>query len=212
MDQVHKVTRIGIKYLYYHPPELSGSGKYPFILYLHGAGERGNDLEKLTRQAIPKLIDQGTSFPFIIVSPQCPANVSWKKVNLIAFLDEVLENDSIDVQRLYVTGNSMGGYATWHLACDFHYMFAAVAPICGGGDVSKVSNMKNLPTWVFHGKNDPIVPFQESANMVHALRKAGGDVKFTVYDEVGHDSWTPAYKSPEFYAWFLKHERNKLNR
>ncbi|MCL5280100.1 MAG: prolyl oligopeptidase family serine peptidase [Planctomycetes bacterium] len=205
--------KVSLKYLLYLP---QGYGekkdqKWPLVLFLHGAGERGNDLNLVKKHGPPKLIDQGKEFPFIVVSPQCPISSWWpEQVDaLAALLDEVQSKYAVDADRVYLTGLSMGGFGTWTLATRYPDRFAALAPICGGGDKYLVSRLKSVPVWVFHGAKDPVVPLQASTEMVEALKKAGGDVQFTVYPEAQHDSWTETYDNPKLYEWFLSHRRNE---
>lgn len=200
-------------YLLYLPEDYLTSQKdFPLILFLHGAGERGNDVSKIEIHGPPKLIaKEGKSFPFVIVSPQCPKEDWWtsgKQLDILnAFLDNILENYRIDKDRIYLTGLSMGGYGTWSLAAAHPDRFAAIAPICGGGNTWDARRVANLPVWVFHGAKDQVVPIEKSEIMVAALEKAGGSVEFTVYPEAGHDSWTETYNNPDLYEWFLKHSR-----
>jgi len=124
-------------------------------------------------------------------------------------LDDIVERYRIDEERVYVTGLSMGGFGTWALAGASPERFAAIAPICGGGrrsDARRIAQAK-LPTWVFHGAKDRVVPFEESQHMVDILEKLGGDVKFTVYPKAQHDSWTETYNNPELYTWLLSQRR-----
>jgi predicted peptidase len=188
--------------------------RWPLILFLHGAGERGDDLDLVKKQGIPKVVEQRPDLPFVALSPQCPAYSTWWDLidALTALLDEVVARYAVDTDRLYLTGLSMGGYGTWHLATLYPDRFAAIAPVCGGGIFlygypQRVCVLEQLPVWAFHGALDPAVPVQESETMVEALRACGGDVRFTVYPEVGHDSWTVTYDNPELYTWFLNHSR-----
>jgi predicted peptidase len=137
---------------------------------------------------------------------------------LLALLDEIAAKYAVDTNRVYLTGLSMGGYGTWALGLTYPERFAAIVPICGGGQMigvilssrDKGAALKSLGVWAFHGGKDPVVPLEESQRMVDALKKAGvPDVKLTVYPEAGHDSWTETYKNPELYEWLLKHERRK---
>ena len=203
---------VSLRYLLYLP---KGYGekkeqKWPLILFLHGAGERGDDLEVVKKHGPPKLIEQGKEFPFIIVSPQCPIQTWWTEVldPLVALLDDVQSRYAVDPDRVYVTGLSMGGFGTWALACRHPERFAAIAPICGGGDWFLAERLKNVPVWVFHGAKDPVVPLRESTDMVEALKRVGGNVQLTVYPEAQHDSWTETYNNPKLYEWFLSHRRN----
>ena len=126
---------------------------------------------------------------------------------LDALLNEITENYNIDENRIYVTGLSMGGFGTWALAEKYPHRFAAIAPVCGGGDPAAVPTFSHLPVWVFHGAKDNVVPIDRSEAMVNELKKNGADVQFTVYPEAGHDSWTETYDNPALYEWFLKQRR-----
>ena len=137
--------------------------------------------------------------------PQCPITSGWRPAQLKILIDEITSAHNVDISRLYCTGISMGGYGTWRLACSFPDLFAAILPICGGGDSSKVDKIKHLPIWNFHGEDDDIVPLTESEVMVNALIKIGSNVKHTVYPSVKHDSWTITYDNPEIYKWLLQH-------
>jgi predicted peptidase len=199
-------------YLLYLPKDYGKEAekKWPMILFLHGSGESGSDVEKVKVHGPPKLAAAGKEFPFIIVSPQAPASrIGWQVETLNALLDDIMAKYTVDQDRVYLTGLSMGGFGTWTLAMANPERFAAIAPICGGGDAFRVRRLKDMPIWVFHGAKDPTVPIKASEDMVEALKKAGGDVKFTVYPEAGHDSWTATYDNPELYTWFLEHTRKK---
>jgi len=213
MFQKEITKKVSLKYLLYLP---TGYGekkdqKWPLILFLHGAGERGSDVSLVKKHGPPKLIDQGKEFPFVVVSPQCPTNSWWPEQidALTALLDDVQSKYAVDADRVYLTGLSMGGFGSWALACRYPERFAAVAPICGGGDRYLVSRLKNVPVWVFHGAKDPVVPVQASTDMVEALKKVGGDVQLTIYPEAQHDSWTETYNNPKLYEWFLSHHRGE---
>ena len=198
------------RYLLYLPEEHGQSGgPWPLVLFLHGDGEGGDDLELVKKNGPPKLIAAGKEFPFILVAPQCPSDVWWtgELGFLKALLDSVVAEHDVDEERVYVTGLSMGGYGTWALAMEQPDRFAAIAPICGRGDPERVSLIKHLPIWVFHGAQDNTVPLEASEKMVEALRAAGTEPKFTVYPEAGHDSWTATYDNPEFYEWLLAQRR-----
>jgi predicted peptidase len=210
------VRRIRLNYLLFLPEEHQArpGERWPLILFLHGAGERGDDLELIKVHGIPKIVEQRRDFPFIAVSPQCPdGSWWWRELDaLTGLLDEVLSTLAVDTERIYLTGMSMGGYGTWHLAARHPDRFAALAPICGGGlpydgFPERVCVLKDVPVWAFHGAQDPVVPLQESETMVEALRACGGDVRFTVYPDAEHDSWTQTYETPELYTWFLSHSR-----
>jgi predicted peptidase len=198
------VQKVELSYLLYLPENYNVSEKFPLMLFLHGAGERGEDLEKVKVHGPPKLIEQGKDFPFIVISPQCPEDQWWSITDLDVLLDEIIGEYKVDTDRIYVTGLSMGGFATWDLAIKYPNRFAAIAPVCGGGNSRLVSTLKELPVWAFHGAKDNVVPLKSSQEMVDALEKTDGEVKFTIYPEATHDSWTETYNNPELYEWFLQ--------
>lgn len=199
------------KYLLYLPKEYGSSRRhrFPLILFLHGSGERGDDLERVKAHGPPKLVAQGQEFPFIIVSPQCPLDENWDPDMLIGLLDTITKKYAVDTDRVYLTGLSMGGFGAWRLAAEYPERFAAVAPICGAGNPATAARLKNTPIWAFHGAKDPVVPIKGDQEMVDAVKAAGGDVKFTIYPEAEHDSWTETYNNPELFQWFLQHRRQK---
>lgn len=203
------VVKHTIGYLLYLPKDYEEKQAWPLVLFLHGSGERGDDLEKVKIHGPPKQAAAGREFPFILVAPQCPLNQRWDPLALTALLDDLTSRYKVDQDRIYVTGLSMGGYGTWSLAIHTPDRFAAIAPICGGGDRELAGRLTHLPIWVFHGANDAAVPLARSEEMVAAVKKAGGDAKLTVYPDAGHDSWTETYDNPEFYGWLLKQKRNK---
>jgi predicted peptidase len=206
------VTRtVQVGYLLYLPKDYGRdpAAKWPLMLFLHGAGESGTDLEKVKVHGPPKLLAQGKEFPFIVVSPQCPSPAEWWSTDkLITLLDDICDRYAVDHDRVYLTGLSMGGYGTWALACAQPERFAAIAPICGGGVPYRARSLKGMGVWAFHGAKDEVVPLIESERMVNSLKAAGGDAKLTVYPEAAHDSWTETYNNPELYAWLLSHKRS----
>ena len=197
-----------LEYLLSLPADYGQSRKsWPLVLFLHGSGESGNDLNKVKVHGPPKLVDENGPFPFILVSPQSPGR-GWNPDVLNALLDSVMKKYRVDKDRVYLTGLSMGGYGTWALAAAHPEKFAALAPICGGGDPAEAGKLARLPIWVFHGAKDTTVPPKRSEEMVAALKAAaGGNPRFTLYPEAGHDSWTATYADPEFYKWLLAQKR-----
>ena len=185
--------------------------RWPMILFLHGAGERGSDLKKVKKHGPPKIVEKRKDFPFIVVSPQCPQNEWWtdKIELLINLLDDIVSRYRVDTERIYLTGLSMGGYGTWALAAAYPDRFAAIAPICGGGNRIMAYRLSNVPVWAFHGAKDKVVPLKESEEMVEAINARGGNAKLTVYPDAGHDSWTVTYNNQELYDWFLKHSKSR---
>ena len=203
------ITRkIQCNYLVFLPKDYDQSRKkFPLILFLHGSGERGTDLNKVKKHGLAKIVEQQPDFPCIVVSPQCPDGTWWPTEMLAVLLDEIEKNYRIDKKRIYVTGLSMGGFGTWQLAIENPDRFAAIAPVCGGGNPHLVHKIKHVPVWVFHGAKDDVIPIERSREMVSALRKAGSRPKFTVYPKAKHDSWTPTYENKQLYKWLLKHSR-----
>ncbi len=206
-----------LDYLLWLPRDYDAMRKqWPMILFLHGAGERGTDIWKAATHGPPGRIAQGWECPFIVVTPLCPEGREWETEPLTGLLREIVGKYSVDPRRVYLTGLSMGGYGAWDLGLKFPEKFAAIAPICGGGEYlsvllamrEKPDALKSLPVWAFHGEKDSVVPVVESERMVEFLRKAGvREVKLTVYPGVEHNSWTQTYENPELYEWFLKHSR-----
>ncbi|MDF2720092.1 MAG: phospholipase/Carboxylesterase [Paenibacillus sp.] len=195
-----------------HLPEQYGKQagvKWPLIVFLHGSGERGDDIEKVKIHGIPKIAERDPSFPFIALSPQCPKDSYWniEQDGVMALLDEIVTGYYVDTSRIYLSGLSMGGYGTWKLACDYPDRFAAIAPICGGGDPYRAKALKHTPVWAFHGAKDSVVSIGESEQMVERLKAGGGNVRFTVYPDADHNSWTETYDNPELYEWMLRHSR-----
>jgi len=207
------VKTVKLNYLLYLPKDYGKDKerKFPLIMFLHGAGERGDDINRVKIHGIPKIVEQKEDFPFIAVSPQCP-ETSWWPIEidaLKALLDEIMEKYAVDQDKIYLTGLSMGGYGSWALGIAYPDKFAAIVPICGGGNADKVTVLKNVPIWVFHGAKDGVVKLEESDKMVNALKNAGGNVQFTVYPDADHDSWSATYDNPELYEWLLKQSRKK---
>ena len=171
---------IDLKYLFYLPKDYYNAKKiaWPLILFLHGMGERGNDLELVKIHGIPKIVKTQKDFPFIAVSPQCPTEYVWRDKKMLQAVEslilKIIKNYRIDKTRVYITGLSMGGYGTWALAARRPELFAAAVPICGGGDPATVNVLKNLPIWVFHGGLDKVVLPEESGENGSSTGKRWG--------------------------------------
>jgi predicted peptidase len=212
--------RTKLNYLLFIPEDygMETGRQWPLILFLHGIGERSDELEDLRllrEHGLSMVVEQQPDFPFVVVSPQCPAESYWdyELDGLGALLDEIVADYAVDASRLYLTGLSMGGFGTWQLALRQPERFAAIVPIAGGyeygGDSipENICDLKGLPTWVFHGALDTVVLPEQSEVMVNALRACGGEVHFTLYPDAEHDSWTETYGNAELYAWLLQHSR-----
>ena len=197
---------VSIRYLLYLPEGYGAeSRRWPLVLFLHGSGERGRNLNLVKQHGPPKLVEQGRKFDFILVSPQCPEDESWSSPALCALLDDINAHYAVDQSRVYVTGLSMGGQGTWDLALDYPERFAAIAPICGRSNTLRARRLSKVPVRAYHGAIDNVVPVEESVNMVDALKMCGGKPELVIYPGTGHDSWTQSYDNPELYEWMLKH-------
>ncbi len=206
---MEKQVTQSLQYLLYLPPDYGQdtTKTFPLMLFLHGGGETGNDIELVKKHGPPKLIAEGKDFPFIVLSPQNPENKLWDNAALITLLDEIIATHRVDEKRIYLTGMSRGGYGAWSLAIQNPDKFATLVPICGGGTPNYVDRIKHLPIWVFHGARDKAVPLSNSVEMVEALEQVNGNVKITVYSEASHDAWTRTYNNPELYEWLLKQSK-----
>ncbi len=200
-------SKARIKYLLFLPTDYGKTDKqWPLMLFLHGSGESGDDLSKVKAHGPAKIVETKKDFPFILVSPQSSGR-GWNPEVLNALLDDIVAKYKVDKDRIYLTGLSMGGYGTWALGAAHPERFAALVPICGGGNPADASKLKDIPIWVFHGGKDNTVPLEQSERMVKAIKEAGGNVQFTVYPEAGHDSWTETYNNPKLYTWLLEQKR-----
>jgi len=202
-------SKLGLNYLLYLPLNYDVKEKLPLLLFLHGAGSKGNDLKLIKQIGLPRLIEDGKDFPFIIVSPQCPENEWWttQLTSLEMLINNICENYKVDESKIYVTGLSMGGYGTWAIAIKNPNRFAAIIPICGGGDVENICDIGKLPVWTFHGAKDNVVPISETKNLVDKLKSCGGNVEFTIYPNARHDAWTETYNNDKIYEWLLSQSK-----
>jgi len=207
----HLTTSDGkLSYLSYEPPGWS-EGVRPLVLFLHGAGQRGSDLARVAEHGIPYEIERGKNYPFVAISPQCPSQASWVDLThgLNELLDEVIAKYNLDPRRIYLTGLSMGAFGAWKLAATSPERFAALIPICGGGDPAWAPQLQNLPTWAFHGDRDDVVSVRHTQDMVDALQALGAPIKHTLYPGCGHDSWTQTYENAEVIEWMLGQRRSE---
>ena len=184
----------------------SGDEAWPLILFLHGSGEQGREIERVRVHGPWEYVAEA-ELPVIIAAPQTPWG-GWKAEHLGAFLDTVRARYRVDAKRIYLTGLSMGGKGAYRLAAAQPETFAAVVVICGRSEPEEQAKaLAGLPVWIFHGDRDSIVPIEESEQQVAAIRAAGGEPRYTVYEGVNHISWTQTYNDPELYAWLLKQRR-----
>jgi predicted peptidase len=194
--------------------------KFPLVIFLHGAGERGNDNEVQIRHISELFLDTRNrgKYPCYLLAPQCAKKEWWASFQnkslsktpsrpmqlVIDLIEKTIKEYPIDESRIYITGLSMGGYGTWELIARFPHKFAAAVPVCGGGDPKTASEIKNIPIWAFHGALDKIVAPQETRTMIHALQEAGGKPGFTEYPDIEHNSWINAYREPHLIPWLFE--------
>lgn len=206
-QQTNEQYTRAINYLLYLPDGYQQQDtltKWPLLLFLHGSGERGNDLEKVKQHGPPKLVAQGKKFPFIVISPQTPQqDQKWSSADLNTLLLECKKKYRVDADRIYLTGLSMGGFGTWSLAMEHPEEFAAIVPICGGGDTADIWKLRHTAVWCFHGAKDKNVPVAFSQKMISALQVYNPTAKLTIYPEAEHDSWTTTYNNDSLYKWLL---------
>jgi len=210
-EKVSIIRKITLNFLLWLPSDYKKekSKTFPLLIFLHGSGERGDSLELVKKNGPPSFVENRPDFPFIMVSPQCPAGSRWNTEDLQAMLDQLLAKYRIDHEKIYLTGLSMGGFGTWTWACIYPDQFAAIAPVCGGGDIQFAGELKNVPVWAFHGEADSVVPVKRTVEMVEAVNAKGGSVRMTIYPGVGHDSWINAYNAEELYKWLLLQTKKK---
>lgn len=206
-DQVSR--DVEFDYLLYLPDDFDAAREqtYPLMLFLHGSGERGDDLELVKKNGPPKMAEE-MDLPFIILSPQCPEIIKWEVDKVKVLLDEIIASYPVDTTRVYITGLSMGGYGVWEMITDYPEVFAAAIPVCGFGYPFRLEGIKDMPVWVFHGALDNVIPIDYSLKMVAALKKLEAIVKFTIYPDADHDSWTETYSNPEVYEWLLMQKKS----
>lgn len=217
-------------YAVFVPPGYTPEKAWPLIVFLHGSGERGDDGLHQTEVGIgPALRDRPEQFPAIVLLPQCPRDLFWNVVleHIEAAMARAMEDYNIDPDRVYLTGISMGGYGTWLWGATKTDTFAALMPICGGGHVldisliskkpigrrfgsfeSRVKKLATIPIWTFHGADDDTVPPRCSRQMVEAVNAAGGDVRYTEFEDTGHNSWDKAYAHEEAIRWLFDQRRS----
>lgn len=198
-----------LKYAMRYPDGFDGQKKYPLIICLHGAGYRGDDINRVLVNPYFKETEKFEDFPFVMAAPQCSEDTWFDLWDYLKKLVVRLTSAPfIDSKRVYLMGASMGGYGTWQLAMSMPEYFAAIAPICGGGMYWNAGRLINVPVWAFHGALDATVLPEESRKMVDAVNQKGGSAMLTVYPENSHNAWSDTYSNPELYTWFLQHENS----
>ena len=214
-------------YRFLTPPEITPGKKYPLVLFLHGAGERGNDNTKQLVHGLSEFIkpDNRIDFPCFVIAPQCPAERKWVEVDWTKtehdmpakmsiplnltneLMQQTTKNLPVDINRIYITGLSMGGYGTWDFIQRKPDYFAAAIPVCGGADENYANQLTSLPIWAFHGDKDTAVPLIRTTRMIEAIKQAGGTPTVTIYPGVGHNSWTQTYANREVLKWLFNQRR-----
>ncbi|MFA4851290.1 MAG: prolyl oligopeptidase family serine peptidase [Bacteroidales bacterium] len=204
--------------------------KYPIVLFLHGAGEKGKDNNsQLVNGALNFASPLNRKiFPCYMIVPQCATGYSWVETDwnlpshiqpekpsvylerTMRLLDSLTKKLNIDTNRIYITGLSMGGFGTWDAISRWPWKFAAAVPVCGGGDTAKASLIKDIPIWAFHGDNDKVVMTSRSRDMIAVIKKSGGNPNYTEYPNIGHNVWNKAYTDTEMYLWLFS--QSKENR
>ena len=198
----------GYQYLLFMPRAADDKRIWPAMVFLHGSGERGDEIDRVKNHGPPKHAGLDPDFPFILISPQLPSGEDWDIGKLEAILDHALDTLPIDPSRLYLTGLSRGGHATWRWGAHSPDRFAALAPVAGTGDPESACRLVDTPVWALHGDRDDVVPPEGSFVMARAIRKCGGRLsRLTIYPDLGHNAWDPAYADPALYLWLLSQRR-----
>jgi predicted peptidase len=210
------------------PAKVEAGQKYPLVIFLHGAGERGSDNANQLKY-FPQWISEPANrekYPAYVLAPQCPADRIWGTMHwgsgktgfddkpsdemtaTLAVMAQLIKDEAVDPDRVYITGLSMGGFGTWEFATRRPELFAAAAPVCGGGDKNNVKPLVGLPLWAWHGDADGAVNVERSREMIAAIKAAGGSPKYTELPKVGHDSWNQAYNGPDnMLPWLFSQSR-----
>jgi len=200
-----------MKYLLYLPQDYkANSGQaWPLLLFLHGGGESGSNIEMVKTHGPPMMINQGAEFPFMVLSPLNPHSKKfWNETALIQLLDTIQSTYAVDRRKIYIAGISRGGYGAWRMACQYPDRFAALIAICGETPDHYAGWLKDMPIWVFHGEDDRTISIKESDEMVAALKKNGNPVRYTRYPDMGHNVWSKAFSDPELFKWMLEQVKN----
>jgi predicted peptidase len=219
-----------LNYRLLRPAKIEAGKKYPLVLFLHGAGERGdNNAAQLTHGgALFTAAANREKYPAFVIFPQCPNGKRWVEVDWSekaphmspkepsgpmrltkAMLDQFIKDNPVDTDRIYVMGLSMGGFGTWDFVQRYPGFAAAAVPICGGADNSTADKLKHVAIWAFHGGSDTTVWPQRTRSMVDELKKANGNVRYSEYENVGHNSWSRAFVEPELLSWMFAQKRGK---
>ncbi|WP_265594115.1 prolyl oligopeptidase family serine peptidase [Haloferula sp. BvORR071] len=205
-----------INYLQFLPEgyDKDSAEAYPLVIFLHGSGERGDNLDLIRKHGPPMMAttamkNQGHGLPFILAAPQCPMGRWWNTDEVIALTKHLAKSLHVDEKRIHLTGISMGGFGTWACLTQEPDLYASGVPICGGGEPAQAEKIKDIPIWTFHGLKDDAVPVAKTQEMEKAIHDAGGKkLLVTYYPEEHHESWIPAYADPSLLAWMmLQHKK-----
>ncbi len=209
--EINTVSEETLKYYLYYPEgyDSNPDEEFGILLFLHGGGESGGTLDEITQSGPPKMLVEGKQFPFLVLAPQNPHKKKWWNTQaLVQLLDDVVANNRVDDNRIYLSGLSRGGSASWSLAVQYPEKFAAMAVVCGMTPLPYAHWIdKEMPIWVFHGDEDEVIPVSESDKMVRRLKSMGYTIKYSRYKGVGHNSWRKAYKTEELYSWLSEQKR-----
>ncbi|MEG1981047.1 MAG: alpha/beta hydrolase-fold protein [Clostridia bacterium] len=196
-------------YLEFMPKNYKEGTSYPLVIYLHGSGERGTDINTVANISLPKFAKNGKKYPFYLIAPQINENEEWRfqidKLN--KFLDYLIEHYNVNKNQIYLTGNSLGGIGSWYWAEESGERFAAVVPVCGYGDLDKADKLVDIPIWAFHGARDKAVDPNSTIDMVNKINSLGGNAKKTIYKNVQHNAWDYAYKDEKLFDWLLAQKK-----
>ena len=218
---LHTSSKDTLPYRFLKPVNPGAMDRFPLIIFLHGAGERGNDNEAQIKHIKDLVLDpiHRGKYPCYVLAPQCPKGGWWANQEkdgsikkdptkptqlLIELIEKIIKDFPIDETRIYITGVSMGGFGTWELMARFPNKFAAAVPVCGGGDEKTASQIKHIPLWAFHGAKDEVVAPRQSRSMIQAIQKAGGIPGYTEYPDIEHASWVQAYQEPHLLPWLFR--------
>jgi predicted peptidase len=211
LDKTIEYNGAPVKYVVFVPKQYTPEKPHPTILFLHGAGEQGDDGQNQVKVGLGAAIRKSEEkWNYIVIFPQKPkgpGGFNQHEKLILDILEKTKKEYKVDEKRLYITGLSMGGMGTWSLICKYPDMFAAAAPVCGRGNPAEAPKIKDLPIWNFHGDKDNAVPIKGSQDMIDALKAAGGNPKFTIYPGVGHNSWDKAYNDEKLEEWFIQHSK-----
>ncbi len=209
-SEIYDNGKVRMNYGVYYPDNYK---ELPLVVYLHGAGERGENFSHLERHAIPRLLKEGKEYNAVILTPQCPAEFVWDNVvaNLKEIIDCVVSKYEIKEDRITITGSSMGGFGTWMMGLTYNNFFAGIAPISGGGMSWRMSNLKYTPVYAFHGDKDTLVPHVYSELCVNAVKAGGGNAELKILEGMGHnDAINYAYESTDLMEWLLAQRRTNF--